>query len=146
FSRSAPTTIDGNGRAHLRMPDRALTTVTSLGGWRIRRSLAIAAAITLLIGVPALVWLWNGSNPLKPYQPLIISKIDPNAPRARPLDEVYRKQVASGMVADWICKDQEEFCGYFQTRLGQKLKMHDPPAGAKLLGLSFTGGLSPRTV
>jgi hypothetical protein len=74
--------------------------------------------------------------------------VDTTAPRAKPFDEVYREQVANGLKPSWTCKDNKEFGDYFQGRLGHRLwlKFEEVPAVTKLLGVSFTGGVSETTI
>jgi hypothetical protein len=104
-----------------------------LRGW-----LSIAAMITLLIGVPSALWLWRDTirPPASPYAPT----------QAMALDDLYHQQVARGFKPDWVCKDQKEFASYFAGRLGQALMIHDAPAGAAMLGLSYTGGVTPSSM
>jgi hypothetical protein len=113
---------------------------------RWRRTLALAAAIALVLIGGALLWTWL--NPRLPYLPsnVVDSRPNPNAPRAMPLDEVYRKQIANGFKVAWVCKDQEEFASYYSSRLGQPMVTTDPPPGVQLLGLTYTGGLSELTI
>jgi len=104
----------------------------------VRRWMAVAALITLFIGLPSAYWLWRDTlfPAPSPYA----------STKAEPLDQLYREQVAKGFRPDWVCRDQQEFASYFAGRLGQPLKIHDAPAGAAMLGLSYTGGVTPTSM
>src|SRR5262249_52668338 len=112
--------------ASISLRDRALETDRRRRQPLMRGWLAIAAVITLLIGVPTALWLWRDS---------LLTAPDPyhNA-KVIALDDLYREQVAKGFKPEWVCKDQQEFAAYFAGRLGQPLMIHDAPMGAAMLG------------
>ncbi len=62
-----------------------------------------------------------------------------------PLATIYDQTVASGFQPYWVCKDPHEFASTFFTRQGQGLLLGDMPAGTKMEGLAYTGGISPFT-
>jgi hypothetical protein len=62
-----------------------------------------------------------------------------------PLATIYDQTVASGFQPYWVCKDPHEFASTFFTRQGQGLLLADMPAGTKMEGLAYTGGISPST-
>ena len=64
---------------------------------------------------------------------------------ARPLTDVYRDAVASGFEPTYECREPERFAATFQQRQGQGLQLAAMPAGARMLGLSYVGGLSRNT-
>jgi hypothetical protein len=67
--------------------------------------------------------------------------------RAMALDLAYNQQVGEKQFKpDWVCKDQDEFASYFVNRLGQPLKMKPLAANATDWGVSYTGGISSRSM
>jgi hypothetical protein len=62
-----------------------------------------------------------------------------------PLTTIYEQTVADGFQPYWVCKDPHEFASTFFTRQGQGLLLADMPAGTKMEGLAYTGGISPST-
>jgi hypothetical protein len=128
LERAASVTLVGKSK-----PAPARRRQPFMRGW-----LAIAAMITLFIGVPSAFWLWHDTI-FPPRSPYAVG-------RAEPLDVLYREQVTKGFKPDWVCNDQREFASYFAGRLGQPLMIHDAPAGAAMLGLSYTGGVTPSSM
>jgi hypothetical protein len=120
--------------ATIALRDRAETSTKRRREPLLRGWMKVAAIITLLIGVPAALWLWRDT---------FISAPDPYAhAKAVALDDLYREQVAAGFKPEWVCNDQQEFASYFAGRFGQPLMIHDATAGAAMLGLSYTGGVT----
>lgn len=107
----------------------------------ISRPLAIAALLALLIGVPAMVWLWW--DMLDFGRP----KVQYADTRAMALDLAYNDQVtAKQFKADWVCKSDDEFSNYFASRLGQPLKMKPLVGNVTDWGVSYTGGITAKTM
>lgn len=93
---------------------------------------AAAVAASLLI-VLSLSSLWPGARHEAPYA------------AARPLVDLYRNAVDSGFEPSYECHEPERFADTFQRRQGQALKLLPMPAGSRMLGLAYTGGLSRET-
>lgn len=93
---------------------------------------AAAVAASLLI-VFSLSSLWPGARHEAPYA------------AARPLVDLYRNAVDSGFEPSYECHEPERFADTFQRRQGQALRLLPMPAGSRMLGLAYTGGLSRET-
>jgi len=107
----------------------------------VRWPLAIAAMLVLFIGVPVMVWEWRD------IMGVGTPKVQYADTRAMALDLAYNQQVGEKQFKpDWVCKDQDEFAGYFVNRLGQPLKMKPLAANATDWGVSYTGGISSRSM
>jgi len=107
---------------------------------RVRRSLLIAASIAILVCGPVIAWYaWQSYN-----APATVAVYKPQP--VRPLDDVYRERVKSGFQCDWECKTEREFAATFAAQLGQPLLMHALPDQVTSLGLSYAGGITPRSV
>jgi hypothetical protein len=101
--------------------------------------LLVAAAIAFLVcGPVALYFAWEKFNEPKAmvYGPKPV----------QPLDVAYRAEVKSGFKCDWECKTDSEFAMTFTAQLGQPLLMKALPAQVSSLGLSYVGGISPRSI
>jgi hypothetical protein len=94
--------------------------------------IAAAVAASLLI-VLSLSLLWPGARREAPYA------------AARPLVGLYQSAVDSGFEPSYECREPERFAETFQRRQGQALKLLPMPAGSRMLGLAYTGGLSRET-
>jgi hypothetical protein len=64
---------------------------------------------------------------------------------ARPLVDVYREVVADGFEPYYECREADRFADTFARRQGQPLQLLPLPAGVRMLGLSYPGGLSRDT-
>jgi hypothetical protein len=64
---------------------------------------------------------------------------------ARPLVQVYQDAVAAGFEPSYDCREPERFAATFAQRQGQPLRLVELPAGTKMLGLAYAGGLSRNT-
>ena len=64
---------------------------------------------------------------------------------ARPLAEVYREIVADGFEPYYECREADRFADTFARRQGVPLALLPLPAGVRMLGLSYPGGLSRDT-
>ncbi len=62
-----------------------------------------------------------------------------------PLTQVYASTVAQGFEPYYECEDPERFAQVFASRQGQPLRLLAMPAGSRMLGLSYPGGLSRDT-
>jgi hypothetical protein len=110
-------------------------------GVAISRPLAIAAMLALLLGVPAMTWLWW--DMLEFGRP----RVQYADTRAVALDVAYNEQLnAKRFKADWVCKTDDEFSNYFRDRLGQPLKMKPLTGNVADWGVSYTGGITPKTM
>ena len=95
------------------------------------RFLALAAASLLFVATLSLLWP-NGRR-------------DDGYSAARPLADLYRSAVESGFEPSYECHEPERFADTFERRQGKALKLLPMPAGSRMLGLAFTGGLSRNT-
>ena len=62
-----------------------------------------------------------------------------------PLAEIYQTRIAEGFRPTWLCEDDREFASTFLKRQGQSLLLAEMPAGSKMVGLAYCGGLSRYT-
>jgi hypothetical protein len=116
---------------------------------QIRRSPAAAPAppvsrrrwgkVAALASAAAIVWgilAWNfftGRADSPHYNPNL------------PLEAIYEKCVADGFRPKWVCEDTHEFAATFLARQGQGLLLAEMPAGTKMEGLTYVGGISRYT-
>lgn len=63
----------------------------------------------------------------------------------RPLTEIYAEVVDKGFEPGWVCENNGRFAGTFAGRQGRPLLLASLPAGTRMVGLSYLGGLSERT-
>jgi hypothetical protein len=99
---------------------------------RWRTLVAVATAATVVWGMVA--WQFFGGKSQEP-------DYNPN----QPLDSIYATCVAEGFRPAWVCKDDREFASVFRMRQGQGLLLGAMPAGSKMEGLTYCGGLSRYT-
>ena len=118
--------------AKIELPQRELATLKARSR---RRMLIIAglAATAVTIFWVALAWRFFGGEAEPNY--------DPN----QPLADIYQMTVAQGFKPKWVCDNPEEFASTFQKRQGQPLVLAALPAGTKMEGLTYVGGLSRYT-
>jgi hypothetical protein len=105
---------------------------TSLVRRRWLKVASLAAAATIVWAM--LTWYFFGLGTGMP-------RYNPNLP----LNAIYEKCVADGFRPKWVCDDQKEFASTFGARQGQGLLLADLPAGMKMEGLTYCGGLSRYT-
>jgi hypothetical protein len=130
-----------NGRVVEVLEAKAANQPVSAPRRVLRWPLALAASIALLVGVPYLVIEWR--QMLGIGQPAV-QYADT---RAMALDLAYNQQVNDKKFKpDWVCKTDDEFAGYFADRLGQPLKMKPLVGNVADWGVSFTGGITPRSM
>jgi hypothetical protein len=98
--------------------------------WLKMVCLAVAASIVWAM----LAWHFFGTG-------TGIPRYTPNLP----LNAIYEKCVADGFRPKWVCDDPKEFASTFSARQGQGLLLADLPAGTKMEGLTYCGGLSRYT-
>lgn len=100
-----------------------------------RRIVHLVLAAAAIAAVAATVAMWRRPNDgdREPYF------------AATPLTEVYQQTVAAGFEPYYECRDPERFADVFRQRQGQPLQLATMPAGARMLGLSYPGGLSRQT-
>jgi hypothetical protein len=117
-------------RSHASLPAQRSQTPTG-------RPYRIALAAAALAAAAAIGWLltapWGGAGR---EQPLFA---------ARPLVEIYRDAVAHGFEPTYECKEPERFASTFNDRQRVPLRLLTPPAGTRMLGLAYVGGLSRQT-
>jgi hypothetical protein len=100
-----------------------------------RRWMAIAGITTAATIVWAVVgWQFFGGRGKTPIY-------DPNTP----LETIYATSVADGFKPKWVCDDPHEFASTFKQRQDQALLLAAMPAGIKMEGLHYLGGLSRYT-
>jgi hypothetical protein len=111
---------------------------------RIRRSFplirGLAAAAVVALAALGVWYAWPRTGAPTP--------VSPAPSRSRPLDVVYRNEVASGFKIDWECKQNREFAGTYWWVLGQGLLLHtqDIPPNVAVLGLTWGRAITPKTV
>jgi anti-sigma factor RsiW len=92
-----------------------------------------------LVGLAAgLAWVivaWQGGN-----QTAITPFFQP-----RPVALIYQDVVENGFQPYYECHEADRFAATFQRRQGQALRLAELPAGSRMLGLSYAGGLSRET-
>jgi hypothetical protein len=102
----------------------------------LMRSLRAAIAALLLIGVGS-VWVWIGSS----------GEADPYAGLPwRSMEMFYRIETQKGFEPMWACDTDQRFASTFHSALGQAMRLRPLPQGVRMLGLSYSHTLSPRTV
>lgn len=100
-------------------------------GSRALRVYAVAAAACLIWSV--VIWQWRGTLPVVPFF----------APQS--LVALHVRTVSEGFTPYYICDNPIRFAQTFAARQGVPLKLADLPEGARMLGLSYLGGLSRDT-
>jgi hypothetical protein len=93
------------------------------------------ALIGLAAGLAWVIVAWQGEN-----QPAITPFFQP-----RPVALVYQDVVENGFQPYYECHEADRFAATFQRRQGQALRLAALPAGSRMLGLSYAGGLSHET-
>jgi hypothetical protein len=96
------------------------------------RVAAFATAATIVWGMLAWHFFVNGTA---------APRYNPNLP----LESIYEKCVADGFRPKWVCEDKQEFAATFLARQRQGLLLADMPAGTKMEGLTYCGGISRYT-
>ena len=92
---------------------------------------ALAASLLLAIGFGA--WKYSDSRQIEAhFQP-------------RALAVLYQQTKDRGFKPYYDCKDLQRFADTFQARHGQRLALSEMPAGSRMLGLSYPGGISRNT-
>lgn len=64
---------------------------------------------------------------------------------AKPVASVYQEVLDSGFEPYYECHEEDRFAATFLRRQGQALRLTELPAGSRMLGLSYPGGLSRDT-
>lgn len=62
----------------------------------------------------------------------------------RMVAQIYEDAVDSGFKPDWLCEDDQEFAQTFAERQGQGLLLEPLPEGARMAGLAYLEGFSPK--
>jgi hypothetical protein len=129
---SAVTSAE-SAKASLATEARALRSeppeARSFRGYWIAAGIASAAAVAWVVATVA----WNRPSGDEPYFAV------------RPLVDVYRDAVASGFEPSYECREADRFAATFRQRQGQPLALLAMPAGPRMLGLSYVGGLTRMT-
>ncbi len=112
--------------------------------------LALAAiAVSLVWGFLIWQFLPHSRQQGGPFNPAAYKYNNPYATMAYdpnlPLSAIYERSVANGFQPGWVCNDPHEFASTFFSRQGQGLLLADLPAGTKMEGLTYCGGISPDT-
>ena len=92
-------------------------------------------ALTVAVAIAGVIITWQLAN-RRQREPFF---------EPRPLAEIYRETLAHGFKPYYECHDQERFAFTFATRQGQPLQLAQLPADRRMLGLSYSGGLSRDT-
>ncbi len=123
-----------------RLTDRALqapgAAPARLGARVVwRGGLGVAAALAVIVGA----WLiWQAG---------VVGRAAPSrTPPRLTMAEVYRAEVAAGLVPKWRCDDEQEFADSIGGRFGQPLVLASLPADVEALGLCYANTLSPSTL
>jgi hypothetical protein len=116
----------------IELPQRELVTVKARSRRRMLIAAGLAATAATVFWV-ALALHYFGGEPEPNY--------DPN----QPLSDIYQTTLAQGFKPKWVCDNAEEFASTFQKRQGQPLLLAALPAGTKMEGLTYVGGLSRYT-
>jgi hypothetical protein len=98
-----------------------------------RRWWLVASAVAAAVAWVGVVWQWMEADRIEPYfQP-------------QSLGEIYQATVRRGFRPYYECKDNRRFALTFQQRQGVPLALAELPPGRRMVGLSYTGGLSRHT-
>ena len=106
--------------------------VHSSAGWR-RNWLWIGVAIAACVAWCAVIWQLGY---FRQHQPFF---------EARPLVQLYAEARQAGFKPYYECRDEVRFAETFLKRQGKPLRLLPMPAGTRMLGLSYAGGLSRQT-
>ena len=99
-----------------------------------RRFLLVAVGgLAATIACILFAWQWSHRIDLEPYF------------RARPLVEIYREMVNQGFRPYYFCEDEDRFRFTFEKRQNVPLRLAEMPAERRMIGLSYSGGLSRNT-
>ena len=130
----SPASANANSPVEQHVPtdQREPTASLEQPHWKKRR-LAIAATIAASVALMVSMLPWNGDSTDQPF-------FEPRA-----LAQVYREEVEHGFRPYYICEDEERFADTFRKRQDVSLRLKATPDDRKMLGLSYTGGLSSQT-
>lgn len=93
----------------------------------------LALAASLLLAISFGLWKYSDSGQVEAhFQP-------------RALAVLYQETKDRGFKPYYNCEDEQRFADTFQTRHGHRLALSDMPAGSRMLGLSYPGGISRNT-
>ena len=95
--------------------------------------LGVFGGLAATVACALFVWQWGGQRDLQPYF------------RPRPLAEIYRETVESGFRPYYFCEDDDRFQLTFAKRQNVPLRLAEMPAERRMIGLSYSGGLSRDT-
>ena len=119
-SQEHPT---ANDKATLKTPTQSVDR---------RHWMKIAIAASMLVAASLGVWYLNSGNGIGPVD------------NPRSVAMIYQETVARGFDPYYYCEDDERFADTFKFRHGQPLVLNEPE-GTRMLGLSYTGGISRNT-
>jgi hypothetical protein len=118
--------------AKVDLPQPELVTVKLRSRRRILVAAAFAATAVTVFWVALALHYFGG-------------EAEPNYDPNQPLAAIYQATLAQGFKPKWVCDNAEEFASTFQKRQGQPLLLAALPAGTKMEGLTYVGGLSRYT-
>jgi hypothetical protein len=98
-----------------------------------RRFLVTALAASLLAISAAGLWFLANPDSSEPFF------------ESRAVASLYEETVNAGFQPYYNCEDDQRFANTFEFRQGIPLKLADLPAGTRMLGLSYLGGMSRDT-
>jgi hypothetical protein len=90
------------------------------------------AAAASIAGIVAVLNLGDGQRQAPYFAPV-------------PVARLYHEAVSNGFEPYYECRDDERFAAVFARRQGIPLRLNPMPAGSRMLGLSYPGGLSRHT-
>ncbi len=93
----------------------------------------VVLAASLLIAIGAVGWMYSGPKVIGPEF------------RPRSLAMLYEETKDRGFRPYYNCEDPQRFSDTFEARHGHRLALSELPEGSRMLGLSYTGGVSRNT-
>ena len=104
------------------------TKESSLGRW-----IGLAVAASLMLGLGLGLWFTESK---------IVNPVD----LPRQVAMIYQEKVDAGFQPYYFCEDPERFARNFENKLGQALALSEMPADRRMVGISYLGGVSRKTV
>ncbi len=116
-----------------RQCEPAVTPVAEVAAPRTARRQMVLIGLAALAAWIIVAWQFSRRRPKTPFF------------KPRPLAMIYRETIAAGFEPYYECREEDRFAATFAQRQGQPLRLAEMPAGSRMLGLSYTGGLSRDT-